>query len=128
MVRLLTSALRVSGWRVCELDYFPLFCLPVFVPFRWGQVESVKDRFSTYLGVRGHNDGKTEGPTFKSQIKACRSAEDEKIVALILETRKPKHMHAHAHCNRRPKRTYDHRTVHPDGLNEELQINSFFRT
>lgn len=36
--------------------------------------------------MRGHDDGRAEGPEFKSQIKARRSAEDEKIVALILWT------------------------------------------
>lgn len=36
--------------------------------------------------MRGHDDGRAEGPEFKSQIKAGGSAEDEKIVALILRT------------------------------------------
>lgn len=38
----------------------------------------------TDLAMRGHDDGRAEGPEFKSQIKARRSAEDEKIVALIM--------------------------------------------
>lgn len=47
----------------------------------------------TDLAMRGHDDGRAEGPEFKSQIEARWSAEDEKIVALILRTHKSPHMH-----------------------------------
>ena len=119
MVRLLSSARRVSFWAPLFFHYFIFLYLSSSGGVRmggWPEVTFTKKRpqpsytkhpkgsFNTDFGVWGRNDERTEGATFKCQIKACGRAEDEKIVALILETHKPKHMDTHAQCNGKPKR------------------------